>query len=60
MKTKKRIEVTWVAVASFALATAVPVFAGEASKNSTAIRPFQVHVPQTKLTDLRRRINATV
>jgi hypothetical protein len=26
---------------------------------ATAIRPFQVSVPQTELTELRRRINAT-
>ena len=26
---------------------------------ATAIRPFQVNVPEAELTDLRRRINAT-
>jgi hypothetical protein len=26
---------------------------------ATAIRPFQVNIPEAELTDLRRRINAT-
>src|SRR4029077_18130845 len=30
-----------------------------ASRDSTAIRPYKVHVPQDALTDLRRRITAT-
>ena len=29
------------------------------AENGTAIRPFHVHVPDTQLTELRRRINAT-
>jgi pimeloyl-ACP methyl ester carboxylesterase len=36
-------------------ATSVPAFAD----NDTAIRPFQVHVPESALDDLRRRIGAT-
>src|SRR5581483_9721417 len=32
--------------------------AGQATDN-TAIHPFQVNVPETELTELRRRINAT-
>jgi Epoxide hydrolase N terminus len=30
-----------------------------ASSDQTALRPFQVHVPDAELTDLRRRIHAT-
>jgi pimeloyl-ACP methyl ester carboxylesterase len=55
------------AVASLALATAaIPVLAGSkgpgtaASEDRNAIRPFHVKVPKAQLTDLRRRINATV
>jgi pimeloyl-ACP methyl ester carboxylesterase len=33
--------------------------ASEQTSDKTAIRPFQVNVPQTELTELRRRINAT-
>jgi pimeloyl-ACP methyl ester carboxylesterase len=53
------------AVASLALATAtIPAMAGDGSatasnEDSAAIRPFQVHVPQAALVDLRRRITAT-
>ena len=31
-----------------------------ALKDTTAIRPFQVNVPEAELTELRRRIKATV
>jgi pimeloyl-ACP methyl ester carboxylesterase len=31
----------------------------EPATDATALRPFQVNVPEAKLTDLRRRINAT-
>jgi pimeloyl-ACP methyl ester carboxylesterase len=53
------------AVASIALAAAtIPAIAGEGSGAATkedrdAIRPFQVHIPDEALSDLRRRINAT-
>ena len=51
------------AVASLALATAtIPAMAGEAAtskENADAIRPFHINVPKAKLTDLRKRINAT-
>jgi hypothetical protein len=30
-----------------------------ASSAQTALRPFQVHVPEAELTDLRRRIHPT-
>ncbi len=56
---------TRAAVASLALATAtIPVVAGDRSatvtkEDPTAIRRFQVNVPEAELTDLRRRINAT-
>src|SRR5258705_210761 len=56
---------TQAAVASLALATAtIPVVAGDRSatvtkEDPTAIRRFQVNVPEAELTDLRRRINAT-
>jgi len=51
------------AIASLALATAtIPAMAGEAAtskENADAIRPFHINVPKAKLTDLRKRINAT-
>ncbi len=31
----------------------------EQATDATALRPFQVHVPDEELADLRRRINAT-
>ena len=31
----------------------------EQATDKNAIRPFQVHVPEAELTELRRRINAT-
>ncbi len=31
----------------------------EHATDKTAIRPFHVNVPETELTELRRRINAT-
>src|ERR1700683_4502255 len=33
--------------------------AQQKSDDSIAVRPFEVHFPETELTDLRRRINAT-
>ena len=46
-----------------ALALAIAVLAGRSTPVSavsdTAIRPFQVHVPEAALVDLRRRITAT-
>jgi pimeloyl-ACP methyl ester carboxylesterase len=36
-----------------------PRDAEEATTDPTAIRPFRVNVPETELTELRRRINAT-
>jgi pimeloyl-ACP methyl ester carboxylesterase len=56
---------TRTAVASLALAAAtIPVAAGDRSEavskeDRSAIRPFQVHIPDEALSDLRRRINAT-
>ena len=51
------------AVASLALATAtIPAMAGDAvtsKENADTIRPFHINVPKAKLTDLRKRINAT-
>src|SRR5215467_3631932 len=47
------------AVASLALASAaLPGVAGDTAAAS-AIRPFHIKVPEAKLADLRRRINAT-
>ena len=75
MKTKDQIQSTsafrrgvaaQTAVVSLALATAaLPVLAGKGSgtapsEDRNAIRPFHVKVPKAQLTDLRRRINATV
>jgi len=57
---------TRTAVASLALAAAaIPVFGGDRSatvskEDPTAIRPFHVNIPKSALTELRRRINATV
>jgi len=54
------------AVALLALATStIQVMAGDGSaaaakEDANAIRPFHVNVPKAKLTDLRKRINATV
>lgn len=75
MKTKEQIEITprvavrrnlttRTAVASLALAAAIPVVAGDSStpgnkEDRTAIRPFQVKIPEAELTELRRRIKAT-
>jgi pimeloyl-ACP methyl ester carboxylesterase len=39
--------------------TTVPQQAVEQASDKTAIRPFHVNVPETELTELRRRINAT-
>ena len=39
--------------------TAVGERGSEQASDNTAIRPFHVNVPQTELTELRRRINAT-
>ena len=39
--------------------TAVAERASEQASDNTAIRPFHVNVPETELTELRRRINAT-
>src|SRR5690349_22621989 len=52
------------AILSLAFATAaIPVIAGDGSaaakEDANAIRPFHVNVPKAKLTDLRKRINAT-
>jgi pimeloyl-ACP methyl ester carboxylesterase len=72
MKTETQIKLTphrrqsftaRTAIASLALATAtIPAMAGEAAtskENADAIRPFHINVPKAKLTDLRKRINAT-
>ena len=57
---------TRTAVAALVLAASIiPVLAGDqsgspaAAKPATEIRPFHVNVPKAKLTELRRRINAT-
>src|SRR5258705_4378145 len=51
------------AIASLALATAtIPARAGEAATTkeiADALRPLHINVPKAKLTDLRKRINAT-
>jgi pimeloyl-ACP methyl ester carboxylesterase len=53
------------AIASFALAAAtIPAVAGDrlesvTKENRNAIRPFQVHISDETLSDLRRRIKAT-
>ena len=39
--------------------TTVPQQAVDQTSDKTAIRPFHVNVPETELTELRRRINAT-
>ena len=39
--------------------TAVAERGSKQASDNTAIRPFQVSVPETELTELRRRINAT-
>ena len=39
--------------------TTVPQQAVDQTSDRTAIRPFHVNVPETELTELRRRINAT-
>ncbi len=39
--------------------TAVAERGSKQAPDNTAIRPFQVHVPEDQLTELRRRINAT-
>ena len=39
--------------------TTVPQQAVDQASDKTAIRPFHVNVPETELTELRRRINAT-
>jgi len=36
-----------------------PAFAQQTSSDNTALRPFDVNVPEAELTDLRRRISAT-
>lgn len=74
MKTKEPIQITprmgvrrklatRGAVASLALASALPVVAGDSTtgtpRSSAAIRPFHVKVPEAELTELRRRIKAT-
>ncbi|MCI0745832.1 MAG: epoxide hydrolase 1 [Verrucomicrobia subdivision 3 bacterium] len=61
----QRCLTTRTAVALLALAAAViPAIAGNGfesvpKEGSNAIRPFRVDVPKAKLTELRRRINAT-
>ena len=72
MKTETQIKLTphrrqsfttRTAIASLALATAtIPAMAGDAAaskENADTIRPFHINVPKAKLTDLRKRINAT-
>ena len=54
---------TTVALLALAAAT-IPAMAGDRSEaatreDSAAIRPFHINVPKAKLTELRRRINAT-
>jgi len=39
--------------------TTVPQQAVDQASDKTAIRPFHINVPETELTELRRRINAT-
>ena len=46
-------------VASQISQTRVTQRVGEQPSDKTAIRPFQVNVPEAELTELRRRINAT-
>jgi len=46
------------AVAAFAAAASTPSFAAPLTPD-TAIRPFQVHVPQAAIADLKRRIRET-
>ena len=61
MKKKTRILAGAIATGVLTLST-VPGFSQslpDNAKSSEAIRPFHVHVPQTELTDLRRRIVAT-
>ena len=75
MRTKSQIEVTprgasrrnlttRTAVASLALAAAIPTVAGDNSTpgtkgDRTAIRPFRIKVPEAELKDMRSRIKAT-
>ena len=40
--------------------TAVAERASKQKADNTAIRPFHVNVPEEQLTELRRRINATI
>jgi pimeloyl-ACP methyl ester carboxylesterase len=52
-----------VVIAASAIALGIAVLAGQGASSSaagdTAIRPFQVHVPESALVDLRRRIAET-
>src|SRR4051794_15733786 len=62
MKTADQIEIT-PDVASRALNTGTVVASITSQRKQatgkTALRPFQVNVPETELNELRRRINAT-
>jgi pimeloyl-ACP methyl ester carboxylesterase len=48
-----------VAAGAISLLSAGPTLAADQINEDTAIRPFSYHAPEAKLTDLRRRINAT-
>ncbi len=61
MKIKKEIELTTIVVFAVAIAQGVTANASTTTSQEPprAIRPFQVHVSDEALTDLRRRIAAT-
>jgi pimeloyl-ACP methyl ester carboxylesterase len=57
--TRRDILMTSAAASAASLLSLGPIAAAESTNEVTAIRPFSVHIPESDLADLRRRIVAT-
>jgi pimeloyl-ACP methyl ester carboxylesterase len=58
--TRRNLLATSAAASAVGLLTAAPASAAEQATEQNAIRPFAVRIPEEKLVDLRRRIDATI
>jgi hypothetical protein len=59
MKTNKRILASKIIAGVFVLLTSSSFAQTTSAQQPDAIRPFQVHIPEAAITDLRQRVQAT-
>ena len=59
MPTRRQVLAASAAASAAGLLSAPPAIAANKASEDDAMRPFSFHVPEAKLAELRRRINAT-